>query len=566
MMSEIDTGMHYPIKLDELPPSWVIAFVGDFCDGIQSGFACGRHSDSNIGVPHLRPMNISRNGELDFEVIKYVASDFDGRRLSENDVLFNNTNSPELIGKTAYVTQKGHGLAFSNHMTRLKFHRDVNSKFGAYQLHYLWMARYFLHGCVKHVNQASVSATELARSVPFVVSPIKEQHRIVTKIEELFSELDKGIEYLKTAQAQLKVYRQALLKHAFEGKLTAQWRKQQRAKQSVAPAKAGAQPLNDMDSRLPPTFARMTGNDEVGGGNDKPLETAADLLKRIQQERVQRYQQQLADWEASGKQGSKPKPPKSLPPLTAEELAELPELPEGWGWVKSGELFESVTSGSRGWAQYYADSGAIFIRITNLDFDSLKLDLSPKKIQYVQPPVGTEGLRTKVKEGDFLFSITGYLGMFAIAPSIGDAYVNQHISLARPLDGCSKKYFGYYVTSHTGGIHYLNKQTKGAVKAGLGLDDIQNFPVPICSLNEQIQISSELESRLSEIDQLDQTITTALQQAEALRQSILKKAFSGQLVPQDPNDEPASELLARIKADRLASQGNVIVRRKGERS
>ncbi|WP_141398024.1 hypothetical protein [Nitrosomonas ureae] len=73
----------------------------------------------------------------------------------------------------------------------------------------------------------------------------------------------------------------------------------------------------------------------------------------------------------------------------------------------------------------------------------------------------------------------------------------------------------------------------------------------------------ELEARLPETDQLDQTITTALQQAEVLRQSILKKAFSGQLVPQDPNDEPASELLARIKAERLTSQGNGVVRRKG---
>src|SRR5690606_20492978 len=89
--------------------------------------------------------------------------------------------------------------------------------------------------------------------------PLPEQHRIVAKIEELFSELDKGIENLKTARAQLKVYRQALLKHAFEGKLTAQWRAERRAKQSVTPAKAGAQPLNDMDSRLPPAFARVTG-------------------------------------------------------------------------------------------------------------------------------------------------------------------------------------------------------------------------------------------------------------------------------------------------------------------
>ena len=121
----------------------------------------------------------------------------------------------------------------------------------------------------------------LGIDIPF--PPLNEQHRIVAKIEELFSELDKGVENLKTAREQLKVYRQGLLKHAFEGKLTVQWRKANRDK----------------------------------------LETADALLKRIQTERAQRYQQELEKWEAAGKQGSKPKAPKMLPPLTAEELAEL---------------------------------------------------------------------------------------------------------------------------------------------------------------------------------------------------------------------------------------------------
>jgi len=161
---------------------------------------------------------------------------------------------------------------------------------------------------------------------PINLPPLSEQHRIVAKIEELFSELDKGIEALKTARAQLKVYRQALLKNAFEGKLTAQWRAE----------------------------------------NQDKLETADALLKRIQQERAQRYQQQLAEWEQSkspsipllqrgkttsaaattshpplkkgGRGDLKPKAPKPLPPLTAEELAELPVLPQGWGWFKLASL------------------------------------------------------------------------------------------------------------------------------------------------------------------------------------------------------------------------------------
>ncbi|CAH1083615.1 restriction endonuclease subunit S [Candidatus Nitrotoga sp. 1052] len=157
--------------------------------------------------------------------------------------------------------------------------------------------------------EASTAIPGLSRNHAYnetvLLPPLNEQHRIVAKIEELFSELDKGIENLKTARAQLKVYRQALLKHAFEGKLTAQWRAENQGK----------------------------------------LETAAALLKRIQQERAQRYQHQLADWEAAGKQGSKPKTPKPLPPLTAEELAELPELPEGWGWCKLGDFVVSIDAG-----------------------------------------------------------------------------------------------------------------------------------------------------------------------------------------------------------------------------
>jgi type I restriction enzyme S subunit len=206
------------------------------------------------------------------------------------------------------------------------------------------------------------------------------------------------------------------------------------------------------------------------------------------------------------------------------------ELPEGWRWVTSGDLFSFVTSGSRGWAKYYSDEGSIFIRITNMNFDTLNLDLRESKIQYVNPPLNSEGLRTKVQEGDFLFSITGYLGMFAIAPKLESAYVNQHVCLCRPKDGFNKKYVGYWIMSKSGGIHHLNKNQKGAVKAGLNLDDLKNFPVPLCLLQEQELIVSELESKLTVCDKMEETIIQSLQQSETLRQSILKKAFEGRLV------------------------------------
>ncbi len=156
----------------------------------------------------------------------------------------------------------------------------------------------------------------------WLVPPSTEQHRIVAKIEELFSELDKGVDSLKTAREQLKVYRQALLKHAFEGKLTAQWRAE----------------------------------------NSDKLETASALQQRIQTERQERHRQQLADWEAKGKQGSKPKAPKPLPPLSAEELAELPKLPTVWGWVKYGDLCSLVRNGIS--AKPEGNSGTPIFRIS----------------------------------------------------------------------------------------------------------------------------------------------------------------------------------------------------------
>lgn len=397
-------------------------------------------------------MNVSRNGRLDFEEIKFVPADYDVRRLDSGDVLFNNTNSPELIGKTAYVTSSGAGVAFSNHMTRLCFRPEVLPQFAAYQLHFLWMARYFLHRCVKHVNQASISSGELAKSIPFVVPPTNEQKRIVAKIEELFSELDKGIESLKTAQAKLKVYRQALLKHAFEGKLTAS--------------------------------------------------------------------QSSCNWQ--------------------EKLL--------------GNLLSYITSGSRGWAEYYATAGDLFIRAQNIKHD--RLDLS--EIAFVALPERAEGLRTRVKTGDLLITITGanVTKSALMERDLGVAYVSQHVALCRPTEVVLPRFLYWYIIAEAGGRKQLNKLAYGAGKPGLNLENIRSVSVPLPALSEQEKIVELIESKMSEVDQLDRTLADSLQQAEALRQSILKKAFSGQLVPQDPTDEPAAELLARIKAEQSATPNN----------
>ena len=221
-MSEALIFDHYPLAEDQAPPGWAITSVGHIARLVASGFPSGKHNHEGVGVPHIRPMNIDREGRLDLDSLKYV----DGaipRVLSRGDVLFNNTNSPELIGKTTVVSTDRR-LAYSNHMTRISLEDGFDPTFIARQLHFLWMSSYFRHRCANYVNQASIAATPLSSMVPIVVAPFPEQSRIGEALDELFSDLDAGVAPLDKVRDKLKLYRTSVLKAAVAGALTADWR------------------------------------------------------------------------------------------------------------------------------------------------------------------------------------------------------------------------------------------------------------------------------------------------------------------------------------------------------
>ncbi len=252
--------------------------------------------------------------------------------------------------------------------------------------------------------------------IKVAVPPLKEQARIVARIEELFSQLESGVETLKQTKAQLAVYRQAVLKEAF-----------------------------------------------------------AHIEKKA--------------------------------PIR--------------------DLTTLVTSGSRGWAQYYSDRGALFIRIGNLTRTGIEINFDD--IQNVFLPDRAEGLRSRLQPNDVLISITADLGSIGLVPeTIPEAYINQHIAVVRFQNSNQGKFMAYYLRSDWGQKDLL-KNKRGAGKMGLGLDDIRDTPVPVVSDDEAAEVLAEIESRLSVCDQIEQTVDAALQQAEALRQSILKKAFEGGL-------------------------------------
>ena len=237
--------------------------------------------------------------------------------------------------------------------------------------------------------------------------------------------------------------------------------------------------------------------------------------------------------------------------------AEIPfDLPDGWAWSKIGPLCEYITSGSRGWAQYYSDTGSLFLRMGNLSRDSFELRMD--NLQRVALPDKAEGVRTRVAENDLLFSITAEIGMLGLIPAnFEEAYINQHVGLIRFLKEAQTKYFPYILMSEFCRGQYYTVQS--GMKNSFRLDNIQNILAPVPPLGEQIRIAEKLSSIWTYIHQIDIESETASNIISMAKAKILDLAIRGQLVPQDPDDEPASVLLARIRAEKkeLIRQGKI---------
>ena len=363
----------------------------------------------------------------------------------------------------------------------------------------------------------------------FPIAPIAEQARIVAKIDELFSELDKGVESLKMARSQLKVYRQAVLKQAFEGELTARWREENKGK----------------------------------------LETAEQLFARIEQERAERIEQQLENWIAAvkqwkkqgkiGRRPKKPTHPKLIYQVDSGDVSRLPVLPKGWHWAPLAWLLSTekvpMRTGPFGTMlkkHEHRDVGVPVLGIENIHegqfIDGNKVFVSKEK--------AIELSAFEVEPEDLIISRSGTVGEICSVPSgLGKALMstnllrvslNQHVVLS--------KLFVFMFQGGGAVRNQVKEQCKGSSREFLNQSILRSVIFPICSLAEQVQLVGEIEKRLSLADQLLGCIESELLRSNPLRHTILKNAFSGKLVEQDPSDEPAFGLLERINAEQTSQK------------
>jgi len=494
--------------LEAIPSSWESTSVGDAIRDIHPGFASGVHNQEGLGIPHLRPMNVDREGKLDLTVVKYVSPE-NPLRIRAGDVLFNNTNSAELIGKTTHIGIAAE-LAFSNHMTRLRPGHGIDPRFVGYQLHFLWMTGYFLHRCTHHVNQASISSSTLAETVPLVVPPSLEQVRIVEEIEKQFTRLDAAVAALKRVQADLQRYRAAVLKAVCEG--------------SLVPTEAA--------------LARREG---------RSYEPASVLLERILAERRSR-------WGATAvakQQGMGVNRKSQYAEPSAVATDDRTQVPDGWIKATVEQVSSLVQYGSSAKTNEDSDGVAV-LRMGNLTGDG-RLDVA--KLKYL-PKNHDEFPGLLLDEGDLLFNRTnsaelvGKSAVYAGNPS--PCSFASYLIRVKTVRGCDSRYVALCLNSNLGRTWIKSVVSQQVGQANVNGTKLQAFVFPMPPQSEQSRILAEVERRLSIIDEHEVLVEKDLIRADRLRQAILREAFAGKLVPQDPNDEPASALLERIHAERKA--------------
>lgn len=346
------------------------------------------------------------------------------------------------------------------------------------------------------------------RPLPVPVAPLNEQRRIMDTVEELTSDLDAGVAALERVQAKLKHYRAAVLKAAVEGALTAEWRAQHPA-----------------------------------------TEPAPALLTRILAERRRRWEEaQLKKFKVAGKAPPKDWKAKYQEPVTPETV-NLPPLPDGWCWSSVGQLTTGLMNGY-GKRSQVEGRPHIVLRLADIVQGEISFDYA-RKINCTSDEVDQYGLSL----GELLFirvngspDLVGRIIVVRTAPTT--ALFCDHFIRAQTVLPCLGPWLRAYGDTQRFRRFVDLKKVSSAGQNTISQGPLTACPIPLAPAAEQEAIVEVVEDQLSVIDHLEADLEAKLKSAQALRQSILRNAFTGQLVPQDPKDEPAAELLKRIAAQR----------------
>jgi len=353
-----------------------------------------------------------------------------------------------------------------------------------------------------HISKSDIESAQIP------IPPLNEQGRIVTAIESLQQRSAKARTLLTEVELLIDKLRQSILHSAFSGRLTADWR-----------------------------------------AKNPDVEPADQLLARIRVERRQRWEDaELAKFEAKGKTPTKGWREKYKEPITSSEEV-LQKLPDSWRWATIDEL-AIVGTGStpkRNNNEFWVNGTIPWITSTavNQEFVTEESELVTV--------AGAEKTRLKMyPKGTLLIALYGEGKTRGMVTELSlDATINQALA-AMQFNGLATAVKPFAKRSMIAAYERMRQSSMGGVQPNLNLDKVRKIQVPVAPLTEQIQLLKRVDEQLEHLSKLEIKINAMRASLSDLNSSILAKAFRGELVPQDPKDEPASELLARIQAARKA--------------
>jgi type I restriction enzyme S subunit len=467
---------------------WTTAKLQDVCDIIRGvSFSKDKkiHHQKAGYLGCLRTTNVQN--KIEWDDLWYIPREVvknERQILQKHDILISNANSLQLVGKVAQICDQPILSTLGAFISAIRVRKEINPKFVYFQLSSSKIRQELRGGASTTTNISNISTFSIG-NLKLAIAPLSEQTRIVSKIEELFSFLDVGVESLRKVQVQLKRYRQAVLKYAFEGKLTEEWRR--------------------------------THRDQI--------EPAQELLNRIKERRT-----------------FKEKTTAAQPVNLSNEF----RLPTNWVTASLDELSEQIVDCLHSTPKFTTE-GKYCIDTNCIEPNRILFG----KARLVSEETFKERIRRlNPKTGDILFAREGTIGTAVVVPENVDLCIGQRMMMFRPDKEVNPSYFMLGLLSPFFERQWKTKVT-GSTVAHVNVKDIRLMRLPLASVVEQELISKEVERYLSIADDLEKTLIACLLHSDLMRQSILKNAFEGKLVPQDPNDEPAEKLLERIKAERF---------------
>ncbi|MDY7227064.1 restriction endonuclease subunit S [Hyalangium rubrum] len=508
---------------NDLPANWIRASLSDL--GTWAGGGTPSKSEPSFwhgSIPWVSPKDMKTEFISDTEDhITPTAIEQSATRLIPAESVLVVTRSG-ILERTLPVATTKKPVTINQDLKALTPREGVRARYVALGLKAF--EQRILKDCTK--SGTTVANVEFASFLRFELplAPTEEQDRIIAEVEKQFTRLDASVEALKRVQAQLKRYRASVLKAACEG-------------------------------RLVPTEAELARREK------RDYEPADKLLARILKERRARWEaDQLAKMKAAGKLPKDDKWKAKYVEPVAPETSGLPSLQSGWTWSTIDQLSSVVTKGSSpNWQGFdYCASGVLFVRSQNVGWGSLQLD----ERVFLPHAFNEKESRSVLADGDVLLNIVGAsIGRVALATTeLAGANINQAVALIRPVVPSLGAYVLRYLLSPLA-QQYIHREKVDVARANFSLADVSEMPVPLPPLSEQQRIIFEAESRLSVGDAIELTLMSNETRATRLRQAVLKTAFEGSLVPQDPRDEPSSKLLESISAavenKSLTKQGRV---------